>query len=78
MKNKNKKGLILTVSELQAIGCEEKVLASPEQAQRRSLLHDLMVAEDFAPFYGEWWHFSYGDREWAAFYNVEKAMYAQK
>ena len=51
MKNKNKKGLILTVSELQAIGCEEKVLASPEQAQRRSLLHDLMVAEDFCPHF---------------------------
>lgn len=45
-----------------------------EQIANRKLLHDLMIKEDFAPFYGEWWHFSYGDREWAAFYN-KKALY---
>lgn len=45
-----------------------------EQHEHRQLLHDLMVAEGFAPFYGEWWHFSYGDREWAAFYD-KKALY---
>lgn len=47
---------------------------SSEQLLNRQLLHDLMVGEGFAPFYGEWWHFSYGDREWAAFYN-KKALY---
>ena len=45
-----------------------------KQQKNRKLLHDLMVHEGFAPFYGEWWHFSYGDREWAAFYN-KKALY---
>lgn len=45
-----------------------------EQIANRQLLHDLMIKEEFAPFYGEWWHFSYGDREWAAFYN-KKALY---
>jgi D-alanyl-D-alanine dipeptidase len=45
-----------------------------EQRQNRQLLHDEMVAQGFAPFYGEWWHFSYGDREWAAFYD-KKALY---
>lgn len=45
-----------------------------DQKEHRKLLHDLMVNEGFAPFYGEWWHFSYGDREWAAFYN-KKALY---
>lgn len=45
-----------------------------QQQMNRKLLHDLMVNEGFAPFYGEWWHFSYGDREWAAFYN-KKALY---
>ncbi len=45
-----------------------------EQRANRSLLHDAMLSEGFAPFYGEWWHFSYGDREWAAFYN-KKALY---
>lgn len=47
---------------------------SVEQVDSRQLLHDIMIKEGFAPFYGEWWHFSYGDREWAAFYN-KKALY---
>jgi zinc D-Ala-D-Ala dipeptidase len=51
-------------------------LASPTQNQSRRLLHDLMLAEGFAPFYGEWWHFSYGDREWAAFYRRTEAIYS--
>lgn len=37
-------------------------LITPEQAKRRILLHDLMVAEGFTPFYGEWWHFSWRSR----------------
>lgn len=45
-----------------------------DQITNRKLLHDLMIDQEFAPFYGEWWHFSYGDREWAAFYN-KKALY---
>ncbi len=51
-------------------------LANQEQARRRLLLHDLMLEEGFAPFYGEWWHFSYGDKEWAVFYNMVEAKYA--
>lgn len=47
-----------------------------EQTKNRRLLHDVMIKEGFAPFYGEWWHFSYGDREWAAFYYQTKALYA--
>jgi len=46
-----------------------------QQRDNRKLLHDLMVAQGFAPFYGEWWHFSYGDREWAAFYGKKSALY---
>ena len=46
-----------------------------EQHGNRMLLHDAMVAAGFAPFYGEWWHFSYGDREWAAFYERPAALY---
>lgn len=48
---------------------------SNKQQEYRQLLHDAMVAQGFAPFYGEWWHFSYGDREWAAFYNKKEALY---
>lgn len=47
-----------------------------EQKKNRALLHDVLVNQGFAPFYGEWWHFSYGDREWAAFYNKTKSLYA--
>ena len=46
-----------------------------EQASYRKILHDAMIAQGFAPFYGEWWHFSYGDREWAAFYGKKAAIY---
>lgn len=49
---------------------------TPEQAKWRKILHDAMVVEGFAPFYGEWWHYSYGDREWAAFYHQLQAIYA--
>jgi len=48
-----------------------------EQANNRKLLHDLMVEDEFAPFYGEWWHFSYGDLEWASFYNHKSSLYSQ-
>jgi D-alanyl-D-alanine dipeptidase len=49
---------------------------SPTQAKNRELLHDLMLSEEFAPFYGEWWHFSYGDREWAVFYNFLETRFS--
>jgi len=48
---------------------------SREQERNRALLHDAMVSAGFAPFYGEWWHFCYGDREWAAFYERPSALY---
>lgn len=51
-------------------------LLTPEQVKSRLLLHNAMVAEGFAPFYGEWWHFSYGDREWAAFYEMPETLYS--
>jgi len=47
-----------------------------KQKKNRLLLHDILVREEFAPFYGEWWHFSYGDREWACFYGKKKSIYS--
>jgi len=41
---------------------------SKQQADNRSLLRTVMTAENFAPYDGEWWHFSYGDKEWAFYY----------
>jgi D-alanyl-D-alanine dipeptidase len=46
-----------------------------EQRRNRRLLHDAMIQEGFAPFYGEWWHFCYGDREWAKMAGEASALY---
>lgn len=45
--------------------------------KNRQLLRDVMLAAGFAPFDGEWWHFSYGDREWAYYYKKKNAIYDQ-
>jgi len=46
-----------------------------EQRRNRQLLHDAMIQEGFAPFYGEWWHYCYGDREWAKMCGKTPALY---
>ena len=46
-----------------------------EQFDNRLMLRKLMIRHEFAPFNGEWWHFSFGDREWAKIYNKEYAIY---
>mgnify|MGYP001611632141 CR=1 FL=1 len=48
-----------------------------EQTANRALLRDILMQQEFAPFDGEWWHFSYGDREWAAYYGKPNAIYDQ-
>lgn len=48
-----------------------------EQRRNRELLLELLMAQDFAPFYGEWWHFSYGDREWAYFYKRAASLFSE-
>lgn len=50
---------------------------SREAWHNRQILRACMVKSGFAPFDGEWWHFSYGDREWAAYYNKPNALYDQ-
>jgi len=40
-------------------------------------LREAMVRAGFAPFNGEWWHFSYGDPEWAALWGEPAALYKQ-
>ena len=49
---------------------------SDVQQRNRKLLCDVMTRQGFAPFYGEWWHFSFGDREWAVLYNQSQALYS--
>jgi D-alanyl-D-alanine dipeptidase len=39
-------------------------LVTGEPQRNRQLLRDIMTKQEFFPFDGEWWHFSYGDGEW--------------
>ncbi|MER8855725.1 D-alanyl-D-alanine carboxypeptidase family protein [Mesorhizobium australicum] len=48
-----------------------------EHWRNRQNLRFCMLRAGFAPFDGEWWHFSFGDREWARYFNKEKAIYNQ-
>lgn len=50
---------------------------SGEARSNRYLLRSVMCKAGFAPFDGEWWHFSYGDKEWAAYYCQPAALYDQ-
>ena len=50
---------------------------SYEAKANRKLLRDAMMAEGFAPYDGEWWHFCYGDKEWAFYYKKDRALYDQ-
>lgn len=48
-----------------------------EAWNNRQLLRYVMLSAGFAPFDGEWWHFSYGDKEWAKYYAKDYALYNQ-
>jgi D-alanyl-D-alanine dipeptidase len=48
-----------------------------EAMRNRMLLRTVMMSTGFAPFDGEWWHFSYGDKEWAKYYKQSNAIYNQ-
>lgn len=45
--------------------------------RNRMLLRDIMEDAGFAPFSGEFWHFSFGDREWASKLGKNSAFYSQ-
>lgn len=49
----------------------------PVPERNRVLLREAMIEGGFAPFDGEWWHFSYGDREWAKVCEKPEAIYQQ-
>lgn len=48
---------------------------SREAWRNRQLIRWVMMSCEFAPYDGEWWHFSYGDREWASYYRKTEAFY---
>lgn len=45
--------------------------------RNRAFLRTVMLDVGFAPYDGEWWHFCYGDREWAYYYQQPNAIYEQ-
>jgi zinc D-Ala-D-Ala dipeptidase len=47
-----------------------------EQRTNRQILLDAMETVGFLNFPAEWWHFSYGDRDWA-YVNETQAFYGQ-
>lgn len=51
---------------------------SAEAKKNRLLLRENMMSQGFAPYDGEWWHFSFGDKEWAFYYKKPQAIYEQK
>lgn len=48
---------------------------TPIERGNRLFLREAMMTQGFAPFNAEWWHFSYGDRDWASFYGERYAFY---
>jgi D-alanyl-D-alanine dipeptidase len=46
--------------------------------KNRILLRNVMLSQGFAPYDGEWWHFSFGDKEWATYYGKDQYLYNQK
>jgi D-alanyl-D-alanine dipeptidase len=49
---------------------------SGEQFSNRLRLLVVMTRFGFIPFLGEWWHFSYGDREWAFYTGSASSLYS--
>jgi len=50
---------------------------SKDAWHNRQILRLWMMTAGFVPYDGEWWHFSYGDREWAKYYGMPNAIYNQ-
>jgi D-alanyl-D-alanine dipeptidase len=46
-----------------------------EQMSNRMLLCQVMTEAGFMPFFGEFWHFMYGDREWAFLSGLPTSLY---
>jgi D-alanyl-D-alanine dipeptidase len=48
---------------------------SAEQKENRKILLDAMTKVGFINYPLEWWHFSYGDRMWAAYSEKTECFY---
>lgn len=50
-------------------------ILNEEQSRNRHILVDAMQRAGFVNYPAEWWHFSYGDKMWAAYSNRKSAIY---
>jgi D-alanyl-D-alanine dipeptidase len=48
---------------------------TPKQYENRLMLLNAMLKARFAPLHNEWWHYSYGETRWAAFYGEPETFY---
>ena len=53
----------------------KKLLISKEALVNRKILYDAMTSVGFINYPGEWWHYSYGDRAWAAYKDMKQCFY---
>jgi len=49
---------------------------SQEARKNRDFFCDSMLSVGFANLASEWWHFSYGDPQWAYFYGKKESLYS--
>lgn len=45
------------------------------QRKNRKLLQEVLLQQGFINYPAEWWHFSYGDRMWAAYSDKKQCVY---
>ncbi|MBI1974508.1 MAG: D-alanyl-D-alanine carboxypeptidase family protein [Candidatus Zambryskibacteria bacterium] len=53
----------------------ENNLITEKQRKNRKTLYDAMTKAGFVNYPLEWWHYSYGDRMWAAYTNRKECFY---
>lgn len=52
-------------------------LKDKTSSANRKILHKAMKKAGFSNYPAEWWHFSYGDKMWAAYANKPAAIYGE-
>ncbi len=48
---------------------------TPQQQSNRKWLHQLMASVGLVNYEAEWWHYSYGEHEWAVITNQKQTLY---
>jgi len=55
----------------------ENDLITDEHRNNRKILYEAMIKAGFANYPLEWWHYSYGDRMWAAYTGRSECIYGR-